>query len=68
VPTPEPTPAPTCPLDADLSNDNRVDIDDYTLLVRDFFTEGESIPSDINCDKIVDIDDYVVLIRGLTPL
>ena len=65
---PTPTPNPACPLDADLSNDNRVDIDDYTLLIRDFFKEGDNLSSDINCDGSVDIDDYSMLIQRFTPL
>ncbi len=72
-PTPEPTPEPpptpvACPLDADLSNDDRVDIDDYSLLVRDFFKEGEDLPADINCDGLVDIEDYGLLIGKFTTL
>jgi hypothetical protein len=65
---PTPTPSPqACAYNADLSSDDRVDIDDYSLLVGNFLKEGAVI-GDIDCSGIVDIDDYSMLIQRFTPL
>jgi hypothetical protein len=51
----------TCPQNADLNSDGKVNILDYTILITNFMSVGRQ-NSDINCDSKVNILDYSTLV------
>jgi len=57
--TPSPTPSPLP--SADINNDSKVNLADYTLLSQEFMQTGPNLNSDLNNDNKVDLADYTIL-------
>ena len=46
---------------ADITNDHRVDIEDFVVFVQYWLDEGRCLPSDLNRSEEVDLADYAAL-------
>jgi len=63
--SPAVSPSPTV-LVADLNNDGRVNLIDYSIMVNDLFKTGPNLPADINKDGKVNLIDYSILVTNLS--
>ncbi len=61
-------PIEVCAENADLNGDNTVNIEDYSILSQEFFTDRTEYAADINCDDAVDIRDYSIMARAFSIL
>lgn len=65
TPSPSPSASPVACNPSDINKDGITDINDYGLLVADFFKAAPANPgSDINSDGIVDIVDYSIFVSS----
>lgn len=51
---------------ADLDGDGKVDLNDYSLLVNNWFGRQNNSTGDLNCDQQIDLEDYALLINQIS--
>jgi hypothetical protein len=61
---PNPSYSSTAPLQADLNSDNKVNIQDLSILISKWATNNQT--ADINADGVVNIQDLSILISRWT--
>jgi parallel beta-helix repeat protein len=62
--TPATTTITSSPKLGDITRDGKVDVQDYNLLVTDFYQIGTMLRSDINNSGKVDVQDYNILVTN----